>query len=68
MNLVICYIFMWLTQWEEIRTLWTKIYATFPKKKYANNKIDVNYIDVTWKMDLLDLNDYVSKKDVVVLS
>ena len=38
------------------------MYATPPKKKDATNKNDVIYIDDTWSMDLLDLNDYDEKK------
>ena len=40
-----------------------QIYAKASKNIYASNKTDVYYIDDTWSVDLLDLNDYGPKNN-----
>ena len=39
-----------------------EIYSKPPKKNYITNKINIYHIDDTWSIDLLDLNDYGTKK------
>ena len=35
-----------------------EIYSKAPKRNYSTNKIDYNYIDEIWSIDLADMIDY----------
>ena len=35
-----------------------KIFSNLPKQNYATNKTDVYYIEIFWKLAILDLKDY----------
>ena len=41
-----------------IDTFINETYTNPPKKYCLTNKTIVNYIDDTWRIDLLDMNDY----------
>ena len=43
---------------KNIKIFINEIYSKPPKKNYATNKTDVNFIDDIWSLDILDLKDY----------
>ena len=43
---------------KNIKIFLSEIYSKPPKKNYITNKTDVNHIDDTWSLDLLDLKDF----------
>ena len=47
-----------MTKQGNINTFNVEIYSESPHKKYSTNKTIIKYIDETWNMDILDLNDY----------
>ena len=48
---------------KNIKIFIIEIYSKPPKRYYATNKTDVYYIDDIWSLDILDLKDYVPKKN-----
>ena len=43
---------------KSIKLFINEVYSKPPKKNYPTNKTDVYYIDESWSLDILDLEDY----------
>ena len=52
-----------MTKKNNVNIFIDQIYSSPPKKNYDTNKSVVNYIDDTWSLDLLDMNDYNPKNN-----
>ena len=48
---------------KNIKIFINEIYSKGPKKNYATNKTNVNHVDDTWSLDILDLKDYGPKNN-----
>ena len=48
---------------KQLKFSWTKSIPHHPKRNYITNKTDVYSIDVSWSLEILDLNEYGHEND-----